>query len=197
MRLFFAILFASQASFIFSLQTTTAHLISNEGDTTVMKILLPIKSKVQAIKFWEMQGGIAYLNESNKQKRLKPSEYQEVFFQHNDQTIRLISILIGVKKHSFVNLVDEVDGIALYQYFKKDVYHQYDKENRKWVTGEYYFKKGEEKLFKPGYASFNKEMSVFFFQCESLAKRLREGEFGPDELEGIMVSYKSECSMAR
>jgi hypothetical protein len=182
-------------------------IIDWQGKSIDVIFNIPFKLLSSTPNYEKMQYRIVYYDAKGQKIVMKPHEAQEITFVHNNQEIRMLSHVntIGAgsifsnNTHIFLKL--EIDGkLRLYSFFyTQNSGGMYSPATGGYSAGvaysveNYILQKDNSGLVQPRGISFRKDMSVFFQDCPSVAKRIQERDLRKGDLEIIVKMYNDDC----
>jgi hypothetical protein len=165
-------------------------LLINGSDTLNIFVEVPTGLIGKDANFLKLQRKITIWNTQGKKQKIKPSQANEIRFDINGETIRMVSANYDSKSKLFLKL--EIEGfLSMYKcYYTEQTGGQYGaiKTEKKYVLNR------DDEVYNRPIGIFSKKALIEFFNdCPELASKIRNGEFKEKNMKEIVSFYNKNC----
>ncbi len=182
-------------------------IIIFEHDTAEVIFNIPIELLTQQPDYDKLQYRVAYFDAKGKKRVLSPYDALEIRFRFEQEEIRMLSrngfheFGFGFGKGGQIFLKLEVDGpLKLFTYYHTQPAPGTVTPTNARITGGYSYdaenailQKGEDRLFRPMWLTFRKDMKEYLSDCPALIEMIENKEMRRADMVEIVGYYNEKC----
>jgi len=183
-------------------------IITANQDTMEVTLRISTSFFTGDINHVALQRKIKYIDENGKKRKIRANEAKEVRFTYQGDDIRLLSMpmsdvytgLFNSSNKVFLHL--KLDGpLRLFTYYSKtNNASSYNNNTGMWngsggtsVREVPLLQKGNDKVKKPNYFKFRKDMMSYLSDCPTLVAKLENKDFRRRDVYDMVWYYNSNC----
>jgi len=173
-------------------------IYSNDSIVNVV-FNIPFNNYTAEIDFQSLQYKVTYFDAKGEKIKLHPGFVKEIQFTYSHEKIRMIS---RIYKHDFIFLKLAIDGhLKLYDYYYTQITPGMSNPmsgtmsvGSVYSVDSYLLEKENDELTSIRKSKFKKDMCKYFSDCSLLIEKIKEKEFGKEDIEAIVRFYNSKCN---
>ena len=183
-------------------------IVDNKGNTMNVIFNIPFGFLGSTPNYEKIQFRVAYFDEANNKKILKPDDARQIMFTHQGEEIIMVSkintidagTIFNTSTHIFLRL--RIDGkLKLFSYYSSSYSPgMYNPTTGMTSAGHSYsfsnfvLQLGGRGLFHPRGIGFRKEMMEYLRDCPAVVRLIESRELRKGDLEAIVMQYNQKCS---
>jgi hypothetical protein len=147
-----------------------------------------------------MQYKVKYFDENGQRKSLKPTEAEEIQFEHEGRPVRMISCVnpgLGLKffKGKKIFLFLEVDGpLRLYRFYYTTGENNVGPTPKEIVTQyKHVYQKLQYRVVEPAGITWKPDMMKYFAECQEVVDKIDQKEFRKEDAIAVAELYNEKC----
>ena len=183
-------------------------IVDNEGNTTNVVFNVPFGFLGSTPNYEKIQFRIAYFDEANKKKVLKPDHARRIIFTHKGEEIIMVSRINTIDAGTIFNTSTNIflrlrmDGkLKLFSFYSSSyspgVYNPttgVTSAGHSYSFSNFVLQLGDKRLFHPRGIRFRKEMMEYLRDCPDVVSLIESRELRKGDLEAIVILYNQKCS---
>ena len=183
-------------------------IVDNNGNTMNVTFNVPFGFLSSTPNYEKIQFRIAYFDEANNKKVLKPDQARQISFTHSGEEIVMMSrvntldggTIFNTPTHIFLRL--QIDGkLKLFNYYSSSyspgMYNAgtgFTSAGHMYSFSNFVLQLGEKEPLHPRGIGFRKEMMAYLRDCPDVVSLIESRELRRGDLEAIVMLYNKKCS---